>query len=53
LSKHLMVMSSFVYLNAGSLENILCALWVLVEKEKKNMPFLAFEKWVVTGCMKI
>ena len=41
-------MSSFVYLNAGSLKNILCALWVLVEKEKKIMPFLAYEKRAVT-----
>jgi hypothetical protein len=41
-------MSSFVYLNAGSLENILCALWVLVEKEKKNIDFLAFENRAVT-----
>jgi hypothetical protein len=34
-------------LNAGSLKNILCALWVLVEK-KKILPFWAFEKRAVT-----
>jgi hypothetical protein len=29
-------MSSFVFLNGGSFIKLFCALWGLVEKEKKN-----------------
>jgi hypothetical protein len=47
LLKHLMVMSFFAYLNAGSLKNVFRAL-CLVLKKKKSAYFLAFEKRDVT-----